>query len=95
MGGGEPSGPLADAIKRDFGSFESFKEKLTNSAVSIQGSGWGWLGYEPSSGKLRIATCANQDPLDGTTGTQLFNHFICMVYFNILLLIRSQTTVGY
>ncbi|VDK21774.1 unnamed protein product [Taenia asiatica] len=67
-GGGEPSGPLADAIKRDFGSFEAFKEKMTNAAVSVQGSGWGWLGFEPSSGRLRITACANQDPLEGTTG---------------------------
>nr|CDS25358.1 manganese superoxide dismutase [Hymenolepis microstoma] len=67
-GGGEPEGPLADAIKRDFGSFETFKERMTNAAVSVQGSGWGWLGLEPFSGKLRIASCPNQDPLEGTTG---------------------------
>ncbi|KAM3176547.1 Superoxide dismutase [Mn], mitochondrial [Hymenolepis weldensis] len=67
-GGGKPEGPLAEAIKRDFGCFETFKEKMTNVAVSIQGSGWGWLGLEPESGRLRIVACPNQDPLEGTTG---------------------------
>ncbi|KAM7536586.1 hypothetical protein Aperf_G00000085449 [Anoplocephala perfoliata] len=67
-GGGEPEGPLAEAIKRDFGNFEAFKEKLSNAAIGVQGSGWGWLGLEPGSKKLRITTCANQDPLEGTTG---------------------------
>ena len=33
-----------------------------------QGSGWGWLGYNKASGKLAIAACPNQDPLEATTG---------------------------
>ncbi|BHF76087.1 Superoxide dismutase [Mn], mitochondrial [Sparganum proliferum] len=67
-GGGEPSGPLAEAIKRDFGSFENFKARMTAKTVAIQGSGWGWLGLCPVSKRLQIVTCANQDPLEGTTG---------------------------
>ncbi|VDL89328.1 unnamed protein product [Schistocephalus solidus] len=67
-GGGEPSGPLADAIKRDFGSFENFITRMTAKTVAIQGSGWGWLGLCPVSKRLQISTCANQDPLEGTTG---------------------------
>jgi len=67
-GSGDPSGPLADAINRDFGSFAAMKEKLSASTVAVQGSGWGWLGYNKASGKLQIATCANQDPLEATTG---------------------------
>ncbi|MDU8357042.1 superoxide dismutase, partial [Pseudomonas syringae pv. actinidiae] len=67
-GGGEPSGPLADAIKRDFGSFENFITRMTAKTVAIQGSGWGWLGLCPVSKRLQIVTCANQDPLEGTTG---------------------------
>lgn len=31
-------------------------------------SGWGWLGYNKSTGRLEVATCANQDPLQATTG---------------------------
>jgi Fe-Mn family superoxide dismutase len=42
-GGGVPSGDLASALSRDFGSFEGFKEKLTNAAANQFGSGWGWL----------------------------------------------------
>ena len=59
-GSGDPAGPLAEAIKRDFFSFDVMKEKLSASTVAVQGSGWGWLGYNKASGKLQIATCANQ-----------------------------------
>nr|BAJ21358.1 Mn-superoxide dismutase [Polyandrocarpa misakiensis] len=67
-GGGEPDGDLAAAISRDFGSFEKMKEKLSTSSVAVQGSGWGWLGYNRDSQKLQIETCGNQDPLQATTG---------------------------
>ncbi|XP_068088135.1 superoxide dismutase [Mn], mitochondrial isoform X1 [Hyperolius riggenbachi] len=67
-GGGEPQGELLEAIKRDFGSFEKFKEKLATLSVAVQGSGWGWLGYNKEFNRLQIATCVNQDPLQGTTG---------------------------
>ncbi len=42
-GGGEPSGPLADAISAKFGGFQQFKEAFTKSAVGNFGSGWTWL----------------------------------------------------
>src|SRR5690606_24167423 len=42
-GGGEPSGVLASAIESNFGSFEDFKTKFTDSAVNNFGSGWTWL----------------------------------------------------
>jgi len=67
-GGGEPEGALADMIKRDFGSFDAFKAKMSGATVAVQGSGWGWLGYNKEANRLQIATCANQDPLDATTG---------------------------
>jgi len=67
-GGGEPTGDLADAIIADFGSLQNMKAKLSASTVAIQGSGWGWLGYNKTKGSLEIATCANQDPLFATTG---------------------------
>merc|ERR1712002_415763 len=67
-GGGEPSGDLMAAIKEDFGTFERMKTELVAATVAVQGSGWGWLGFNPASGRLRIATCANQDPLQATTG---------------------------
>uniref|UniRef100_A0A4W6EQH3 Superoxide dismutase n=1 Tax=Lates calcarifer TaxID=8187 RepID=A0A4W6EQH3_LATCA len=78
-GGGEPQGELMEAIKRDFGSFQKMKEKMSAATVAVQGSGWGWLGYDKESGRLRIAACANQDPLQGTTGqwktTQTTNEY--------------------
>lgn len=63
-GGGQgPKGELAEAIERDFGSFDAFKEKLSAVSTAIQGSGWGWLGYNKGQKRLEIATCPNQDPL--------------------------------
>ncbi len=62
------TGELLEAIKRDFGSFQKMKEKMSAATVAVQGSGWGWLGFDKDSGRLRIAACANQDPLQGTSG---------------------------
>lgn len=67
-GGGEPSGPLLDAIKKDFGSVEKMKTALSAATVAVQGSGWGWLGYDKKNNRLAIQTCPNQDPLEPTTG---------------------------
>lgn len=67
-GSGEPEGALLSAIERDFGSVATLKQKLSAATVGIQGSGWGWLGYDKEAGRLKIATCANQDPLQATTG---------------------------
>jgi len=58
-----PKKELAQAINRDFGSFETFKEKFSAATISIQGSGWGWLGYNKSSKALEIVTCSNHDLL--------------------------------
>jgi Fe-Mn family superoxide dismutase len=58
-GGGEPSGQLADAIKRTFGDFAKFKEQLSTAATSQFGSGWAWLTV--IDGKLEVAGRPNQD----------------------------------
>jgi Fe-Mn family superoxide dismutase len=50
--GGEPDGALATQIKRDFGSFASFREQLVKAAGSIMGSGWAALCWEPVSKRL-------------------------------------------
>ena len=43
-GGAFPkSGPLADAVKADFGSIEELKKAVNANALGIQGSGWAWL----------------------------------------------------
>jgi Fe-Mn family superoxide dismutase len=54
-GGDRPTGPLGEAITRDFGSFEKFRKQLTASASTIMGSGWGALVWEPV-GKRLITT---------------------------------------
>ncbi|MGD2033590.1 MAG: superoxide dismutase, partial [Bacteroidales bacterium] len=58
-GGGNPDGPVADAIQKDFGTFESFKEQFSTAAKTHFGSGWAWLIFK--DGKLKVTTTANQD----------------------------------
>ena len=57
-GGGEPTGQLADAIVKAFGSFETFKEQFTQAAISTFGSGWAWL-VQDEEGLLKIITTSN------------------------------------
>ncbi|MFB5631025.1 MAG: superoxide dismutase [Nitrosopumilaceae archaeon] len=60
-GGGEPGGAVADAINASFGSFADFKEKFSSTTAVIQGSGWGWLVYNPSTSKVEYIAMSNQD----------------------------------
>ena len=57
--GGEPTGDLADAITKDLGSFDAFKESFSNAAATRFGSGWAWLCV--SDGKLCVCSTPNQD----------------------------------
>ena len=57
---GMPSGSLADAIDRDFGSFEKFKDSFSKAAATQFGSGWAWLCAN-SDGKLEVCSTPNQD----------------------------------
>lgn len=82
-GGGEPEGELMSAIQKDFGSFENFKNNLSAATVAIQGSGWGWLGYNKTTKTLAISTQPNQDPLEAVTGNLLFNESIGVFGFEI------------
>ena len=59
-GGGEPGGALADAINATFGNFADMKEQFSSKTAVIQGSGWGWLVYNPSSSKVEFITMPNQ-----------------------------------
>ncbi|KNE57875.1 hypothetical protein AMAG_04720 [Allomyces macrogynus ATCC 38327] len=63
-----PQGELLTAINRDFGSLETLVSKFNTATVAVQGSGWGWIGLNKETQKLQIATTANQDPLQATTG---------------------------
>ncbi|MFC2588659.1 MAG: superoxide dismutase [Ottowia sp.] len=59
-GGGQPAGGVAQAIERDLGGFEAFKEAFTKAALTRFGSGWAWLSAD-KSGKLLVESSANQD----------------------------------
>lgn len=59
-GGGLPSGELADAIERDFGSFDEFKAKFSKAGATQFGSGWAWLCVH-KGGKLEVCGTPNQD----------------------------------
>jgi Fe-Mn family superoxide dismutase len=58
-GGGEPSGELADAIKKAFGSFADFQTRINQAAATRFGSGWAWLMIQ--GGKLVVESTPNQD----------------------------------
>jgi Fe-Mn family superoxide dismutase len=53
-GGGKPDGELATAIERSFGSFERFRDHLTQATITVQGSGWGALAWEPVGQQLVV-----------------------------------------
>ena len=57
-GGGEPTGALGDAIKKQWGSFAAFKEAFTKAAVGTFGSGWAWL-VKKTDGSLDIVSTSN------------------------------------
>ena len=58
-GGGEPTGKLLEAIKKDFGSYAEFKGKFQDAAVKQFASGWAWL--VSNGGKLEITTTGNAE----------------------------------
>jgi superoxide dismutase, Fe-Mn family len=69
-GGGEPTGPLAQAIARDLGGFAPFKDAFTKAATTRFGSGWAWLVVK--GGTLAVTSTPNQDsPLMDGSGTPL------------------------
>jgi Fe-Mn family superoxide dismutase len=57
-GGGQPTGDLLTAIRRDFGSFEAFKQAFSKAAATLFGSGWAWLAAG-GDGKLQILALSN------------------------------------
>jgi Fe-Mn family superoxide dismutase len=84
-GGGEPDGPLAEAINSAFGSFDDFKAKLKDAGVKRFGSGWSWLVHDGSG--LSVVSTANQDnPIsDGQTpllGVDVWEHAYYLKYNN-------------
>ncbi|MEK0153309.1 superoxide dismutase [Tetragenococcus halophilus] len=85
-GGGEPTGALKNAIDKEFGSFDSFKDEFKTAATGRFGSGWAWLVLD--NGKLKITSTPNQDsPLtDGQTpvlGLDVWEHAYYLKYKNV------------
>jgi len=62
-GGGRPSGTLASALDRDFGSFDAFSWQFREAAKAVEGSGWAWLVHEPLAGRLAVLQMENQQKL--------------------------------
>jgi Fe-Mn family superoxide dismutase len=85
-GGGQPSGPLANAINQTFGSFDNFKTQFNQAGATRFGSGWAWLSMEPG-GALRVESTANQDsPLSEgrfpIMGNDVWEHAYYLKYQN-------------
>lgn len=79
------AGPAADAITKQLGGFEQFKEKFTAAAIGQFGSGWAWLVV--NNGKLEIMSTPNQDsPLSAgkkpIVGIDVWEHAYYLKYQN-------------
>lgn len=87
-GGGEPQGELAQAIERDFGSFEDFKKAFKTTATSVFGAGWAWL-VKDQNGKLAMRDYkhAGRNPIaEGETallGLDMWEHAYYVDYRNV------------
>jgi Fe-Mn family superoxide dismutase len=84
-GGAKPAGPLAEAIARDFGGFDPFWAKFSETAAKVFGSGWAWLAV--AGGRLSVIPTANQDtPIaDGVVpllGIDVWEHAYYLAYQN-------------
>ena len=83
--GGDPSGPLADAITASFGSVEAFKGEFKKAALGRFGSGWAWLVN--AGGTLTIESTPNQDSpvMEGrqvVLGIDVWEHAYYLKYQN-------------
>jgi len=82
-----PTGPLAEAISRDFGSFDAFTTQYTAAATKVEGSGWGWLAYEPLAGRLIVLQGEKHQNLTMTgsvplLGVDVWEHAYYLKYQN-------------
>ena len=64
-GGGAPTGKVAEAIDKAFGSFTAFKEQFTKTAIGTFGSGWAWLVQRPDGALAIVSTSNAATPLTG------------------------------
>ena len=85
-GGGEPSGSIADAITKSFGSYAEFKDKFSKAAATLFGSGWAWL-VKKADGSLDIvqtsnAACPLRDGLTPLLTCDVWEHAYYLDYQN-------------
>lgn len=85
--GGEPTGPVADAIKKKFGDFAAFKKAFADAGVKRFGSGWAWLIANPD-GSVDIVSTPNQDTpvMEGKKpilGIDVWEHAYYLLYQNL------------
>ena len=85
--GGEPTGDIAEVIKRSFGNFNNFKTKFNDAGTKVFGSGWVWLVGKPGSEQVQIVTTANQDSpisqgLFPIMGNDVWEHAYYLKYNN-------------
>jgi len=85
-GGGQPEGALLEKINSSFGSFDAFREKFSQAAISRFGSGWGWLSVDGKGG-LAVHSTANQDTplMEGfkpILGVDVWEHAYYLLYQN-------------
>ncbi|MBY0456232.1 MAG: superoxide dismutase [Gemmataceae bacterium] len=86
--GGEPTGALADAINAAFGDFAKMKDAVKANGVGQFGSGWSWVVYNPTTGKLEAVKRPNQDSplMDGLVpvlGVDVWEHAYYLKYQNL------------
>ncbi|MBN8411480.1 superoxide dismutase [Halomonas denitrificans] len=85
-GGGNPKGKVADAIEKELGGFDAFKDAFTKAALGRFGSGWAWLSVTPD-GALVVENTLNQDSplMHGNTpvlGLDVWEHAYYLKYQN-------------
>ncbi len=83
----EPGGTLADEITKSFGSFDEFKTYFSKNTVAIQGSGWGWLVFNPTLKKTEFRSMQNQtsprtEGLVPLLGLDVWEHAYYLKYQN-------------
>lgn len=59
----DPKGELLKKIESDFGTYDRFKSLIAKTAKSVDGNGWGILGYHPFTKKLTVLQCENHENL--------------------------------
>jgi superoxide dismutase, Fe-Mn family len=84
-GGGEPTGAIADAIKKSFGSFTDLKTKFNDAGTKQFGSGWAWVALK--GGDLQVLSTPNQDNpmsqgLSPIFGNDVWEHAYYLKYNN-------------